>query len=276
MMASHLSIYTLATGAVTEVLSTDRMIEAPNWTPDGGSLIVNGDGLLWSVDLAAPGLTQIPTGKLSKLNNDHGISPDGTRLAISDGTADGKSAIYTLPFGGGEPTRITPEVPSYWHGWSPDGTTLAFVGQRNGSVYDVYTMPSGGGAERKLTEGFAHTDGPDYTPDGKWIWFNGQRDSGMQLWRIPTAGGAPEQMTDDERWNWFPHPSPDGKHVLYVAFEPGTTGHPRDREVELRLLPAGGGTPRVLHPMFGGQGTINVPCWAPDAARFAFVHYDRP
>jgi Tol biopolymer transport system component len=275
-MASHLCIYTLATGSVAEVLATDRLIEAPNWTPDGGSLIVNGDGLLWSVDLKAPGLTRIATGGLSKLNNDHGISPDGTRLAISDSTEDGKSAVYTLPFGGGTPTRITPHSPSYWHGWSPDGATLAYVAKREGGSYDVCTVPAGGGAESRLTSGFDHTDGPDYTPDGAWIWFNGQKAGRMQLWRIRPDGSEPQQMTDDERWNWFPHPSPDGRHILYIAFEPGTEGHPRDKEVELRLMPAAGGAPKVLHPMFGGQGTINVPCWAPDATRFAFVQYDRP
>jgi Tol biopolymer transport system component len=275
-MASHLCTYTLATGAVTEVLATPRLIEAPNWSPDGGSLIVNGDGLLWSVDLAAPGLTRIATGGLTKLNNDHGISPDGTRLAISDSTEDGKSAVYTLPYGGGTPTRITPNSPSYWHGWSPDGTTLAYVAKRENGPYDVCTVPAAGGPETRLTEGFDHTDGPDFTPDGRWIWFNGQKAGRMQLWRIRPDGSGAEQMTDDERWNWFPHPSPDGKHILYIAFEPGTEGHPRDREVELRLLPATGGRPKVLHPMFGGQGTMNVPCWAPDATRFAFVHYDRP
>jgi Tol biopolymer transport system component len=98
----------------------------------------------------------------------------------------------------------------------------------------------------------------------------------MQLWRIRPDGSGAEQMTDDDRWSWFPHPSPDGKHVLYIAYPPGTEGHPRDKEVELRLMPAGGGAPRLLHPMFGGQGTINGPCWAPDAQRFAFVHFDRP
>lgn len=275
-MASHLCIYDLASASVSQVLSTDRLIEAPNWTQDGRALIVNGDGLLFQVDLGHPVLAQIPTPGLTRLNNDHGISPDGRWHALSDSTADGKSAVYVMPFGGGTPRRLTPRVPSYWHGWSPDGATLAYVAQRDGGVYDVYTVPFAGGDERRLTDGFEHTDGPDYTPDGTWLWFNGQRQGRMQLWRLPAGGGAPQQMTDDERWNWFPHPSPDGKWVVYVAFEPGTKGHPRDHDVQLRLLPAEGGTPKVLHDLFGGQGTINVPSWSPDSARFAFVQYDRP
>ena len=89
------------------------------------------------------------------------------------------------------------------------------------------------------------------------------------------GGGAPEQMTNDEGVNWFPQPSPDGQHVLYLAYEPGTKGHPRDQPVELRLMPAQGGATRVLRPLFGGQGTINVPCWSPDSLHFAFVRYAR-
>jgi hypothetical protein len=30
---------------------------------------------------------------------------------------------------------------------------------------------------------------------------------------------------------------------------------------------------RVLAKLFGGQGTINVPSWAPDSRRLAFVSY---
>ena len=38
-------------------------------------------------------------------------------------------------------------------------------------------------------------------------------------------------------------------------------------------MPASGGKPETLVKLFGGQGSINVPCWAPDARRFAYVRY---
>ncbi len=51
----------------------------------------------------------IDTGSLTRCNNDHGISPDGTTLAISDGSqGDRKSRIYTVPIAGGTPTLVTP------------------------------------------------------------------------------------------------------------------------------------------------------------------------
>jgi Tol biopolymer transport system component len=272
-MRSELAIFDISSGAVTSVLQTERLIEAPNWTRDGAALIVNGDGRLYRVALhGAAMLVEIDTGFAVKNNNDHGLSPDGSRLAISDHSEFGKSCIYALPAAGGAPRRVTELQPSYWHGWSPDGKTLAYCGERNG-VFDIYTIGVQGGAETCLTGGLGHNDGPDYTPDGKWVWFNSTRGGTMQLWRMAPDGAAKQQMTDDTRVNWFPHPSPDGKHILYLAYETGTDGHPRDRTVELRLMAAEGGSPRTLLSLFGGQGSINVPNWAPDSKRFAFMRY---
>jgi Tol biopolymer transport system component len=275
-MQSTVEIFELASGTSRPVFATDRLIEAPNWSPDGGFLIVNGDGRLWRLDLPEPReLVEIDTGFATRCNNDHGISPDGATIVISDATETGKSCIYTLPIGGGTPRRITERVPSYWHGWSPDGGTLAYCAERGGD-WDIYTIGFEGGAETRLTDGQGASDGPDYSPDGEWIWFNSTRSGTMHLWRIRPDGSGLQQMTGDERVNWFPHPSPDDETVLYLAYGNGIEGHPRDKDVELRLMDADGGNIRTALALFGGQGSINVPCWAPDGRSFAFVRYARP
>lgn len=271
-MRSALCIHDLRSGVETVVLKTPQLIEAPNWAHDDMSLIVNGDGLLFRVPLDRPALLPIDTGFATRLNNDHGVSPDGETLVISNHTVVGQSCIYTLPFAGGEPVRVTDDTPSWWHGWSPDGKTLAYTAMRHDG-FDIYTIPVGGGDETRVTQGGGHHDGPDYTPDGQWIWFNSDVGGQMQLWRIRPDGTEREMMTSDARVNWFPHPSPDGQQVLYLAYEAGTTQHPRDRNVELRLMPAAGGKPETLTKLFGGQGTINVPCWAHQGSRFAYVRY---
>ena len=264
-----------ASGAVETVLRTGRLIEAPNWTQDGGALIVNGDGQLFEVPLNNPCLNHIPTGNLNSLNNDHGLSPDGQTLVISDKTEHGESRVYTLPLRGGTPRLVTERGPSYWHGWSPDGATLAYAGRRD-TTFQIFCCPAEGGPEVQMTAGFDHCDGPDYSSDGKWLWFNGEVDGSVDLWRIPARGGTPERMTSDADVNWFPHPSPNGDKVLYLAYEPGTKQHPRDREVALRILSEADGSVRTVLELFGGQGSINVPCWSPDGSRFAFVRYARP
>jgi Tol biopolymer transport system component len=274
-MHSSLEIHDLATGESRVVHATDQLIEAPNWSPDGRFLVFNGDGRLWRLDLdGAAEPRRIDTRFAIRCNNDHGLSPDGGSIVISDASETGLSCIYTLPISGGTPRRVTANTPSYWHGWSPDGATLAYCAERNGA-FDIYTIPVAGGEESRLTDGRGHSDGPDYTPDGRFIWFNSNRSGVMQLWRMRPDGSDLEQMTDDDRSNWFPHPSPDGAQLLYLAYAAGVEGHPRDHEVDLRLMDAGGGAPRTLFGLFGGQGSINVPCWGPDSRRFAFVRYAR-
>lgn len=274
---SRLMIYDFEEGRAFPVLETDQHIEAPNWTPDGEALIVNGNGVLYWVDLAEPELAEIDTGMLITLNNDHGISPDGATLALSDHTLGQGSVIWTLDLDAEEadPVRITPNSPSWWHGWSPDGQTLAYTALRNGQ-FGIYTIPVTGGEETCVITSPHHYDGPDYTPDGSWIWFNSERGGpSSDLWRVRPDGSEPQQMTEDDRVNWFPHPSPDGSRVVYLAYPSGTTGHPGDLDVELRLLPPEGGTPETLVTLFGGQGTINVPSWSPDGVAFAYVEYAR-
>ena len=59
--------------------------------------------------------------------------------------------------------------------------------------------------------------------------------------------------------------------VVYLSYPPGTTGHPPDKDVILRLAALDGSAQRDLVALFGGQGTINVNSWAPDSRRFAYV-----
>lgn len=271
-MRSELCLHDLGTGETTVVLTHEGVIEAPNWHPDG-YLLVNGEGRLFRVPLDAPRLVPVDTGRISGLNNDHGISPDGRRLAISAKSETGKSCIYLLPAEGGEPVRVTPEVPSWWHAWSPDGARIAYPGARDGGPITLFTCALDGSDERHLTPGFDHVDGPDYTPDGGWIWFNGERDGRVDLWRVRPDGSGLERMTGGDTVDWFPHPSPDGSVVLYLAYPPGTQGHPANLDVTLRMLPQDGGESREVLALFGGQGTMNVPNWAPEGRRFAFMRF---
>ena len=85
------------------------------------------------------------------------------------------------------------------------------------------------------------------------------------------VGAAP--FAEHERDDWFPHPSPDGSKVLFLSYDEDVSGHPRDKQVRLRLMDADGGNVETLFELFGGQGSINVPNWSPDGSAFAFVRY---
>jgi Tol biopolymer transport system component len=272
-MRSSVEIYNIRTGTSRVVWQTERLVEAPNFSPDGSYLLLNGDGLLYRLALDGSGrVEQVDTGFAVTCNNDHGISPDGTEIAISDKTEFGKSAIYILPIEGGTPRLVTKNLPSYWHGWSPDGRQLAYCGIRN-DVFDIYTIPADGGEERRLTHGDGRNDGPDWSADGQWIYFNSSRTGLMQIWRIHPDGTGLQQVTSDDYGNWFAHPSPKGDKVLILSYDPDVFDHPRDLHVRLRLMDMDGGNLTTLFELFGGQGTINVPNWSPDGDEFAYVRY---
>ncbi|PYT48525.1 MAG: hypothetical protein DMG44_14675 [Acidobacteria bacterium] len=263
------------------VASTDRRVvyvaperfEAPNWMPDGKNLLFNRNGRIEKIAVTGGTPQIIDTGFAIRCNNDHGISPDGTQMVISDQSQDEhRSLIYIVPIDGGAPRRITQKSPSYWHGWSPDGKTLAFVGQRN-EEFDIYTIPAAGGEETRLTTAKGLDDGPEYSPDGKYIYFNSERTGHMQIWRMQADGSEQEQVTFDDFNNWFPHISPDGQQMVFLTYDASVTGHPENKDVMLRLMSLKDKKISVLAKLFGGQGTINVPSWSRDGRQFAFVSY---
>lgn len=257
----------------------DDRFEAPNWMPDGKKLLFNMDGSLYKIPVEGGDLEKLNTGFANRNNNDHGISFDGKLLAIShhrDGLPGGGSTVYILPLEGGTPKLVTEKTPSYWHGWAPNNREVVYVAQREGSPsYDIYKKGIDGGEEVRLTfnKSWEHVDGCEYSPDGKYIYYNGSSSGTMQLWRMKPDGSDKEQLTFDEYNDWFPHISPDGKWILFISFPPDipVNGHPSYKRVMLRLMPVSGGPPKVIAYLYGGQGTINVPSWSPDSKQVAFV-----
>jgi TolB protein len=272
-LISTLETVTISSKDRRVVWWTTNLIEAPNWSKDGTTLYYNSAGRIFRIPHMGGEPKVIDTGLATRNNNDHGIAPDGTHLAISDQSqGDRQSRIYIVPVGGGIPRLVTEKAPSYWHGWSPDGRTLAYCAERSGE-FDVYTIPLAGGAETRLTTASGLDDGPDYSHDGVHIYFNSDRTGRMQIWRMLADGSRQEQVTNDDRNNWFPHPSPDGRWVVYVSYDPEVKGHPANKDVWLCLLSLNAGRTEVLAKLLGGQGTINVPSWSPDSRKLAFVSY---
>jgi TolB protein len=275
ILGSRLELLNVASGERQVLYTDNQSIQAPNWTKDGKSLIYNDNaGRMYLFDLESRSPSVLNTGDVHNNNNDHVISFDGQMLGLSSNSPTlGGSTIYTVPIGGGNPKQITTKVPSYLHGWSPDGKELVFCGSRNGD-YDVYRISASGGAEERLTSAKGLDDGPEYSPDGKYIYFNSVRSGLMQIWRMNPDGSGQERVTNDEFNNWFAHISPDGKWIVFLSFlkeETDPSVHPAYRHVYLRLMPAAGGSPKVIAYFYGGQGSMNTPSWSPDGKKVAFI-----
>ena len=270
----------MSTLETVPIASTDRRVvyiaaghfEAPNWTHDGAYFFFNSEGRIQRLPVAGGTPEPIDTGIAIRCNNDHGISPD-------------EVAGHQRQVAGGPPVEHL--HCSHWRRYaSPHDAKLALLlawlvagrqdaglsGQRNGD-FDIYTIPAAGGEETRLTTAKGLDDGPEYSPDGKYIYFNSERTGHMQIWRMLADGSDQEQITSDEFNNWFPHISPDGKWMAFLSYEKDVTGHPANKDVQIRLMALGDGKISVLAKLFGGQGTINVPSWSPDSTKVAFVSY---
>lgn len=271
---SQLEVMDVETGHRQVLAATEGSIQAPNWTPDGKTLIYNSEGLLFNFDIASGETTVLNTDFANKNNNDHVLTFDGKQIGISHHASEtnGGSLIYTLPIEGGVPKKVTDKAPSYFHGWSPDNEFLIYTAERKGD-YDIYRISKDGGKETRLTNTKGLDDGSEYSPDGKYIYFNSTRTGTMQLWRMDADGKNQTQLTFDQYNDWFPHVSPDNQWIVFISFpeEVQADQHPFYERVYLRLMPVSGGEPKVIGYLYGGQGTINVPSWSPDSKKIAFV-----
>ena len=211
---------------------------------DGKALIYNtsgggeGRGRLHRFDLATRQASVIDTGFAIRNNNDHVLSFDGRMLAISDQSQDerplddlhaarlGRDAEAHHAAHAVLPPRLVARREVRWS--TPAAATTSSTSTRSPS--------DGSGQEIRLTDVKALDDGPEYSPDGRYIYFNSTRSGLMQLWRMKPDGSEPERVTNDEYNNWFPHLSPDGQRIAFISY--GQDVAPADHPYYKQTLPA--------------------------------------
>lgn len=279
-IGSHLEVMDVRTGHRKIVHSEPGSIQAPNWTSDDRLIYNSAAGVMYTYDLATRDVAELNSGPCRQNNNDHVISFDGKMLALSNYAGNPRrSTAFILPVTGSDnPVQISsPENGhTYLHGWSPDGGKLIFTGARAGETGDyrnLWSIDIATKEETAITPPGTLDDGAEYSPDGRYIYFNSVRTGTMQIWRVAPDGSQPEQITFDEYNDWFPHISPDGKWIVYLSYpkEIDPWSHPFYQHCYIRLMPASGGVPKTIGYIYGGQGSMNTPGWSPDSTRIAFV-----
>jgi eukaryotic-like serine/threonine-protein kinase len=130
--------------------------------------------------------------------------------------------------------------------YSGDGQQIVYRSNRSGT-YQLYVAGQAGGAPRQLTFLSGHVGSPRFSPDGKWIVFDGgsmplaggKTTSFNNIFAIAANGGAVRQLTDDTAERIVPAWSSDGKWVYYLE--------ERGSARETWKLPFEGGDPVRVH-----------------------------
>lgn len=275
VVEASLEIIDIETGARRVVHVSREELGAPNFSRDGRELYYNSGVELIAIPVAGGAPRVIHSVSHANGAHDHGPSPDGTQIAVSDYDANNVSFIHLVPTGGGEARQLTAQGPSYFHGWSPDGRRIAFTAVRNNdNNYDVYDIEVATGVERRLTTAGTFDDGAYYAPDGT-MYFTSNRSGAFRIWKMNADGSNQTQVTNDEAYqDWFPHVSPDGRWLVWLSYDRSVEGLEANRPVSLRIMPRDGSAPpRVLAQFTGGHGSMNAPPWAPDSRSLAFVSH---
>jgi Tol biopolymer transport system component len=256
------------------IRSGSTPMQSPNWAPGGRDIYVHESGRLVDIPVLDPQIGGTPrpvdVGPLLDCSGNFGVAPDGQTIAVSCAdAARGNHQVYVVPLHGGAPKRLTngPES-GYFHAWSPDGTSLAFT-RGKASRADIYAVSVEGGAEKRLTTDTLN-DGPDYTADGKYIYFDSARSGRLQIWRMNADGSEPTQVTGDLSANSSPHVSPDGKSVAFLS-QASDSGDAIARTT-LKILTPADGMIRAVTEFDGNRGSLAMNSWL-DHNHLALIEY---
>lgn len=112
---------------------------------------------------------------------------------------------------------------------SPDGKHVVYVVketqlEQNRSISDLWLLElpaadaqAGSPEARQLTQGPKNKRHPRWSPDGRWIAFESDRDGQLQIWLLPVVGGEARKLTSLSTGASNPIWAPDGKTLAFVS-----------------------------------------------------------
>ena len=146
-------------------------------------------------------------------------SPD-SRTLVFESTLDGKYAIYVIGVDGTGLRRLTVDTANNDQPrWSPDGRRIVFSSDRAGHS-DLYVMNADGSNQTRLTTtasgGYYQSS---FSPDGRWILFQGRadtRETRDRVYVMPSDGSGAWRLLSDSNFSaQGPRWARDGKSVSF-------------------------------------------------------------
>ena len=201
-------------------------------------------------------------------------SPDGSQLAFTL-ERDGNVDIYITNLDGSGVTRLTSnDAEDHGPAWSPDGSMIAFNSTRSGSD-QIWRRNVDSGSWgynlTQLTEDTPHKRVNNFiawSPDGRWIAFEADRDrDDPEIYLANAVDGSNQQrLTFTRALDEVPSWSPDGRRILFSS---DRHDEPQSGTYDIYIMNRdGSGQRRLTHT----PGAASYPSMSADGATIAYSY----
>lgn len=237
------------------IMESADPIMSPAWSPDSRQLAY----VSFENNVSSIFVQTLRTGNRIKVSSKAGIngapafSPDGRKLVLTLGGADGNLDINVLDLKTRKLTRLTTNRAIDTEGtWSPDGSTVYFTSDRSGGP-QVYKVPSNGGRPERVTFDGSYNARPRLSPDGKKLALV-HLDRGNYRIAVMDLERKDLLILSTGRQDESPSFAPNSDTLIY-ATRVGRNG-------VLETVSADG---LVRQRLAAGRGDVREPVWSPFA-----------
>jgi tol-pal system beta propeller repeat protein TolB len=174
------------------------------WSPDGTQLLfskgdVRGPMHLFLMHNDGSGLRQITTG--ASINEFGTWSPDGATIAFRS-NRDGSPELYEMQFDGSNLRRLTfGGAPNTFPSYSPNGSII--FNSKQTAVWQIFELVSGK-VPVQITNNAFSNENPVYSPDGRLIAFQSNRQGRDAIYVINADGSNERVVSGEEPATVFP------------------------------------------------------------------------
>ncbi|MBV9242381.1 MAG: PD40 domain-containing protein [Acidobacteria bacterium] len=231
-----------------------------------GSIYLESNSTLWSVDSNSGGIAQVVSTSPSMTWGSMNISQDGRQssyvteengvstLWAASATAAGRQVLSTA-----SDMRNTV--------WDPDGQRILYSANIDG-VYQLFAADVSGTKPTQLTFGETNCFPIDVSEDGTRILYGASKED-VQLWSVTTTDLREAPVVTDALADLWPDISPDGAELVYQAI-PNISQADKifDGAILLKSQAGESSNRRLADSGF-------LPVWSPDQSRVAFLRRGR-